>query len=429
MLNDSRPSLRVAYLADLYPRTNETFIDREIAALRAQGVYVETISVWRPAASETADERERDSTLYLRSASALRILIAHLRLLTGSPLRYCGALALALRAAPSGLRNLAAQLWYFAVAAVVARHASRQRLAHLHNHATGACCTVAMLAAALGDFDYSFTVHGPQTFFTPVERRLDAKLRRALFVRCISYFCRSQCLVFAPPDRWKHLHVVHCGVDPERYSLRDHHGPGAHLLFVGRLAAAKGLAFLVDALSRLRARQPAPRLTIVGAGEERASLETRIRTEGLADHVHFTGYQTPDQVAEWLRSADVFVLPSLAEGVPVAAMEAMASGVPVVATSVGGLSELVEDGVSGFLVPAAAPQAFARRIEDLLDDPELRNRQGRAGRAKIVRDFNLALEVTRLRNLFEWATAGQIGAPQLGCDAREALRGYESGPR
>lgn len=423
MLSDSRPTLRIAYLADQYPRTNETFIHGEIAALRAQGVHVETFSVWRPAPSETGDGSERDSTVYLRPARPLRVLTAHVNLFAGSPLRYLRTLRLALRMAPSGFGGRAAQLRHFASAALLARQVSARRLAHLHNHATGASCTVAMLAASLGDMHFSFTVHGPGVFFAPAARHLDEKLRRALFVRCISYFCRSQCLLWAPPDGWAHLHVVHCGVAPERYTVRDHAGQGSHLLFVGRLVAEKGLPILIDALSRLRIRRPGIRLTIVGAGREGQDIQARAQAKGLGDHVRFTGYQPPEQVGEWLRTADVFVLPSLAEGVPVVVMEAMASGVPVVATRVGGLSELVEDGVNGYLVPAAAPGALADRIESLLDDPELRNRFGRAGRAKVICEFNIAHEAARLRNLYQSAVEGHSRTPSLGCDDREVLHG------
>ena len=423
MLSDSRPTLRVAYLADQYPRTNETFIHGEIAALRAQGVHVETFSVWRPTPSEIGDESERDSTVYLQSARLLQVLRAHVNLFAASPLRYMRALRLALRTAPPGFGGLAVQLRYFARAALLAREVSARWVAHLHNHATGASCTVAMLAAALGDMHFSFTVHGPGVFFASAARHLDEKLRRALFVRCISYFCRSQCLLWTPPDRWAHLQVVHCGVDPERFAVRDHAGQGSDLLFVGRLVAEKGLPILIDAFARLRVRRPTVRLTIVGSGKEGAGIEARARAEGLGDHVRFTGYQPPEQVGKWLRTADVFVLPSLAEGVPVVVMEAMASGLAVVATRVGGLSELVEDGVNGYLVPAAAPGALADRIEALLDDPDLRNRFGRAGRAKVARDFNIVHEAARLRNLYQWAVEGQSAVPCPGPDDREVLRG------
>jgi glycosyltransferase involved in cell wall biosynthesis len=400
-----------------------TFLHREIAALRAQGVHIETFSVSRPTPSETADESERDSTVYLRPERRLRSLTAHICLFAGSPSRYLRALGLALRIGPPGLAGRAVQLRNFACAVRLARQLRARRLAHVHNDGTDGGCTVAMLAASLGDLHFSFTIHGPPVFFAPAARRLDEKLRRALFVRCISYFTRSQCLIWAPSDRWAHLHVIHCGIDPECYTLRNHAGEGSQLLFVGRLAPLKGLPILIDALGRLRARRPAVRLTIVGAGREGAAIEARARAEGLDDHVRFAGYQPPERVAEWLRTADVFVLPSLAEGVPVAVMEAMASGVPVVATRVGGLSELVDDGVNGYLAPAGAPGALADRIESLLQDPELRNRLGRASRAKIVRDFDLAHEVARLRDLYRWATEEDSRTPWRGNGDREVLRG------
>jgi glycosyltransferase involved in cell wall biosynthesis len=87
------------------------------------------------------------------------------------------------------------------------------------------------------------------------------------------------------------------------------------------------------------------------------------------------------------------------------------------------LSELVDDSINGFLVPAAAPGALADRIESLLDDPELRNRIGCAGRAKVVREFHIAHEVARLRSLFQRAVEGNPAKPWPGCGDREVLRG------
>lgn len=397
-----------------------TFLHREIGALRAHGVVIETFSVWRPAPSDIADESERESTFYLLPVPAHRVLTAHAALFADSPLRYLRSLRLARRTAPPGGRIV--QWRRFIAAGILAHQVLARRLAHIHNDGTDESCTVAMLAASLGGLHFSFTVHGPWIFTVPKDRHFDEKLRRAVFVRCISYFTRSQCMIWAPTGRWAYLHVIHCGLDPERYTVREHAGEGLHLLFVARLALEKGLPILIDAFARLRERRSRIRLTIVGAGQEQVDIEARAGTLGLGDHVRFTGYQTPEQVAEWLRAADVLVLPSLIEGVPIAAMEAMASGVPVVATRVGGLSELVEDGVSGYLVPAAAPVALAERIESLLDDPELRNRFGRAGRAKVVRDFNLARETVRLRDLFQWAVEGDPRSPWRGNDDREALR-------
>ncbi|HZS34435.1 MAG TPA: glycosyltransferase family 4 protein [Methylomirabilota bacterium] len=422
MLNGKAPALRVAYLADQYPRREETFVRREIEALRSQGVGVETVSLWPPSAAESGEACD-GPPFCLASADPATKRQAHARRVARGPGPYLRTLALAWRLAPRGAGRAATAVRQFSAAVVLAHRMAARRLAHLHNHATGASCTVALLASAFGEFEFSFTVHGPGVFFAPVERRLPEKLRRARFVRCISYFTRSQCLLWAPPERWSRLHVVRCGVDPAAYPVRDHRGPGRHLLFVGRLVPDKGLPILIDALARLRARRPAARLTIVGDGRERASVERRARATGVAEHVALVGYQTPPQVRDWLQTADVFVLPSLAEGVPVSLMEAMASGVPVVATRVGGVGELVEDGVSGFVVPAAAPGALAGRIEALLDDPGLRNRFGRAGRATVVREFDLGTEVTRLRGLFEWALEEHGGAPVPTAGMREPLDG------
>jgi glycosyltransferase involved in cell wall biosynthesis len=268
-----------------------------------------------------------------------------------------------------------------------------------------------MLASTLSGIPYSFSVHGPRVFFMVKARHLDEKLRRALFVRCISHFCRSQCAMWTGPDTWPRLHVVHCGVDVSAYSPRIHAGPGSHVLFVGRPGLRKGLPWLVEALARLCAERADLRITIVGDGPERPSVEALVRSAGISERVTFTGYQSAAQIAEWLTTADVFVLPSLAEGVPIVLMEAMAAAVPVVTTNVGGSSELVIDGVNGFLVPPVVPEALVHRIRQLLDDPGLRARLGRAGRETVIRDFDLRQETARLRELFEAAHALAFTGP------------------
>jgi glycosyltransferase involved in cell wall biosynthesis len=228
---------------------------------------------------------------------------------------------------------------------------------------------------------------------------LGEKLRRARFACCISSFTRSQCLPWVPPERWGALHVVHCGVDPGMYAPRSHQGPGTELLFVGRPSVWKGFPFLIEAFARLRAERPDLRLTVVGDGPERREQEARVRAQGLGDAVVFTGYQSQKQVADWLGKADALVLPSLIEGVPVVLMEAGAAGLPVVATNVGGVSELVRDGVSGFLVPPGSAEVLLPPLRALLDDPELRARMGGAGREAVARDFDATREAGRLRHI------------------------------
>ena len=392
-------ALRVAYLSDRYPLLTLPVVWREVLALRAGGTHVEPFALLRPEPAKIIEGEEFGRTSFLVGTRAVAVLGAQAAALARSPVRFARALALALRTRPPGLRGPFQQLARFAWAALLVQRMRARGVSHVHAHGAGTTCAVAMLAAALDGISFSVTVHGPKVFLQAAAWHLGEKLRRALFACCISNFTRGQCLLWLPRERWDALHVVHCGVDTSAYAMRNHQGRGTDLLFVGQPGVWKGFPFLIEAFTRLRAERPGLRLTVVGDGPERRDQEARVRAAGLGDAVVFTGYQSQQQVADRLGQADVLVLPSLIEGVPVVLMEAGAAGLPVVATNVGGVSELVRDGVSGFLVPPGSAEALLPPLRQLLDDPELRARMGRAGREVVVRDFNASREAGRLRDI------------------------------
>jgi sugar transferase (PEP-CTERM/EpsH1 system associated) len=156
---------------------------------------------------------------------------------------------------------------------------------------------------------------------------------------------------------------------------------------VGRLDPVKDQMSLLDAVARLGDCRPAPVLVVVGDGPCRRSLEERARTADLAGRVRFLGERA--DVPRLLRGFDVFVLPSIAEGISNTILEAMASGLPVIATQTGGNPELVAHGVTGALVPVGDPVAIAHIIRDYLADPHLRGLHGKAGRKRVVEEFRL----------------------------------------
>jgi colanic acid/amylovoran biosynthesis glycosyltransferase len=391
------------------------FIHREVSALRRLGFDVETFTIrgLRDAgeAVNPAQREEADRIFVVLPPSVGRLLGAHARLIRHAPGRWVRALGLAWSTRPPGLAALLRQLAYFAEAGIVADRMHERHLIHLHNHFASSSGTVAMLAAALGGFTFSLSEHGPDIFWAPEWWRLDAKFSRALFVACISHFCRSQVLIWTPVDRWDRAPIVHCGVEPSEYTVRSHHGRGRHLLFTGRLARVKGVPVALAALASLRAHYPDLVLRLAGDGPLRAALEAEARRLGVAECVHFLGYQSSEQVRALLQDTDVFVLPSFAEGLPVVLMEAMASGVPVVTTRVAGVAELVEDGVSGFVVPPGDGEALTRALDTLLGDAELRTRFGAAGRLMVEREFDVGREAAWLGSVFSSALAG--AAPGL----------------
>ncbi|MDX1781083.1 MAG: glycosyltransferase, partial [Thalassovita sp.] len=368
-----------------------------------QGFEVETCSVRRTGVEhlvgpEQCDEAARTFYIIRAASNPVVSLRAHLRALR-DPGAYFRALRLALRTSPGGFRAMLYQMFYFAEAVVLAAHLRDRGVRHLHNHIAKASCTAAMLCHEISGIPYSFTLHGPDIFFEPIRWRLDEKIARASFTACISDFCRSQGMSFAERDHWARMHIVHCGVEPGRYAEAGNRA-GSRLLFVGRMAAVKGLPVLFEALEQVIAARPNTRLTLIGDGPDREALEAEARQRGLAGHTDFLGYKSQAEVAEILQQVDALVLPSFAEGVPVVLMEAMAAGLPVVATQIAGIPELVDQGESGILVPSGDAVSLERAILQVLSDPGKAAEMGTKGRAKVARDFNIASEAAWLGRLF-----------------------------
>jgi len=413
---------RVLYFAAEYPRATDTFIQREIAAVRAAGLEVESSAIRRPGDEHMVGEEqrsERERTKYLLPPSLAGLIGAHARLVLGSPKRYLASLRLAIETKRAGARGGLYQAFYFAEAGLLADRLRAENFDHLHSHLADVSTSVAVLASSLADVPFSFTLHGPGVFFDANVWRLDAKIDRASFVSCISWFARSQAQLLSSAAAGAKLHIIHCGVDPNRYIDRSVHTEDSdesgefRLAFVARLDHVKGVDELLEAIATLDMTEL--RLDLAGDGPGRKEYEELASRLGIADQVRFHGYVNQTQVAELLATADVYVLPSFAEGVPVGLMEAQASGLPVIATQVGGVSELVIDEVTGFVCRPGDRVQLAERLAQLSADPELRRQMGAAGRARVVADFDSAHEGRRLAALF--AAAGDTA--RLG--ARPAL--------
>jgi sugar transferase (PEP-CTERM/EpsH1 system associated) len=213
----------------------------------------------------------------------------------------------------------------------------------------------------------------------------------------------------------EHVVTIYNGIDVERFSATDGDlvirvrrelgiPAGVPLIgAVGRLHPQKDFAGLLDSLTEVQKYVSPVRLLLVGEGELRDDLETRARSLGISGIVTFAGFRS--DVAEILAACDVFVLPSLWEGMPNVVLEAMAVGLPVVATQVGGVPEIVLDGETGLLVPPGDSETLAQALIRLLRDPDLRSRMGRAGRRRVEQHFSANQLVLETEALYEalWA--------------------------
>jgi sugar transferase (PEP-CTERM/EpsH1 system associated) len=179
-------------------------------------------------------------------------------------------------------------------------------------------------------------------------------------------------------------------------------GPGDVVIgTVGRVQAVKDHATLIDAFARLRERLPhlPLRLAIVGDGPLLEAMRARAAVLGLGDTAWLPGART--DVAQILRSLHVFAMSSIAEGTPGSALEAMASGLPVVGTRVGGIPEVVDDGVTGILVPPADPDAMATALGRYAAAPELAASHGAAGRERVLRQYSMTAMVAAYQGMYD----------------------------
>lgn len=193
--------------------------------------------------------------------------------------------------------------------------------------------------------------------------------------------------------------VVYPGIDVSIFPATRRAHQGVVLGAACRLDLIKGLTYLFEALAKLTPEFPDLRLEIAGDGDFRSSLEQEVERLGISRRVSFLGWRTdlPEVMAGW----DIFVLPSLDEGLPIAALEAMAAGLPVIASAVGGLCELVKDGETGWLVPPAVPAELVLRLRKLIQDSGQREAMGIAGRQRALRDFALSTMVERTMAVYD----------------------------
>ncbi len=421
---------RLAYLLSTYPAVSHTFFLREILALRARGFQIHTASVnppdraWEQLPAE--EQQEAAATFYLKppDASSLpgtsrnRALLARIAALLAATLAHP---VLALRgirlalALPRNATSVPLRLAYWAEAMLLGRWMRRHSLNHLHVHFGGPVATVALLTSALWRIPWSLTLHGPTEFHDQSTFWLREKILSATRIFAISDYTRSQILRIAPEAGDKTF-VLRLGVQPAllQQPLPDKQAstleipPLLQILCTGRLVADKGQGILLRAFAALPSREHL-RLVFLGDGPDRLALQAQAQALGIASAVEWAGALDHASTLRRLAHADLFVLASFAEGLPVALMEAMALGVPCISTYIAGIPELIASGENGLLVPAGNVAALAAAMQQMLDSPQLRQTLSARARETVAADYNLEKNLAPLAaHLTDLATAAEV---------------------
>lgn len=400
------PRQRIAYLMSYYPGISHTFFLKEILGLKQLGFQVETASVNppdRPAELLSATEAaEAARTFYLKKLPVGTIMKTMLQIGFRSPGTMARGLRHALHLSRWNLRAGMYALFYLGEALLLGAWMKERGLQHLHVHFGGPVATVGMLTAAAWGFTYSLTIHGPEEFYDVQESYLPQKIEGASFIFCISNFCRSQLMKYSHPSHWSKFQVLRLGVNPDEFkpvprATRD----TTHVICVGRLVPAKGQLVLLQAAARLLSQGHLFHLTFIGTGPDKDHLQQFVDSSALKPYVTFCGALNHEDTRRQLENADIFALPSFAEGVPIALMEAMAMEIPCVSTVIAGIPELIRNDEDGLLVPASSADDLANALQLLLIDEDLRKKLGASARRRVLELYNLPHNLQRLADAFE----------------------------
>ena len=400
---------RIGYFSQVFPNLSETFVYREIMALRAKGIDVQTFSTWKPKPGEISEEAKSlvDDTYYVFPLSWLRLLLCHIAIFASRPWRYTKTLLFCVTRKHKSFRNRLRTLIHFSYAIPLAQEVERRGIEHLHVHFALNAATVAMIIARLTNTTYSFTAHANDLFVNPI--LLPEKIAESRFIVAISDFNARFMYDILPCDETKQkMNVVRCGIDVGRFAPPDHRAVRERpmILAAGRLVEKKGIRHLIRACKLLVERGYQFDCTVIGGGPEEEVLQQMVHEYGLGDFVHLKGAFFQEVLDSYLLEADIIALPCVVakdndmDGIPNSLMEGMAMELPSVSTTVSGIPELIDDMETGLLVPPEDEMALADALARLLDDHALRLSLGKAGRAKVAAEYEIDTNTNRLVEVF-----------------------------
>ncbi|MFQ5740170.1 MAG: glycosyltransferase family 4 protein [Acidobacteriota bacterium] len=411
----SPSQLKVGYVLKVFPRLSETFILNEILELERQGVEVEIFSLKPPTDSRFHGRLSslRAGVTYLPRADSSATWRAIRNQSRSLPLDAASTGAAFLRSLrssnPSEWKHLLQALW---LASTVQSHG----IDHLHAHFATSATRVALMTHMLSGTSFSFTAHAKDIYHRDTDTELLAEaLNLAAFAVTVTDHNVTR-LASCSPSAGPRIHRIYNGVRVGEYRVNGKFADDPPLILsVGRLVEKKGFPYLLEACGLLKERGHRFRCLIIGTGAKEKELHDQIGKLELADRVELGGPRSHESVIEAISQCDLMVLPCIVgedgnrDALPTVLLEAIALGRPVVSTDLAGVTEIVDHGQSGLLVPQRDGVALAGAIQQLLSDPELRSALGSSGRRKAERLFDLTRNVGELATLFRESVVGRAG--------------------
>jgi glycosyltransferase involved in cell wall biosynthesis len=409
----------LAYVLEKFPAVTETFVLREVEELvdRGYALHIFAGAQADTGIDQSAFSKYRHIVHYRPRMLSLAALSSLLLIMSKYPKEYFSSLLMIVWKNRSAPWEMAKMLRSFPGAVHFAALVVDKDVGHVHAHFASMPSSVALIVSRLTGASFSFSAHARDIYVKPV--MLIDKMEAARFIITCSEFNRNYLNRVSNGRFSGKLFRIYHGLDLARHSPPE--GParrydakrlgGTRLLSVGRLIPKKGFRHLIDACDILKRKGCEFSCTIIGEGILERQLMRTIESKGLGEVVTLRGFVRPQELIEYYRNADIFVLPCVVaengdrDVLPNVVLEAMAMGVPVVATDLSAISEALDHGRTGLLVPEGDSARIAEAIETLMHDADLNRCIRAAARKKVEELFDIKKNIVPMVELFEAAAA------------------------
>lgn len=398
--------MRIAYVLSCFPALSETFIREELHQVRNHQIQVSVFSLKTPRmVDQSADLEITDlirNTSYSPFFFSAVLWVENIMLLFQRPKLYGELLLMIFRHLALQPIELIKTLATFPKLVYFSSIARQMDCRHIHAHFINVPTMGAMIMSRILNIQFSCTAHGSDIYQYPPVDLKKRILAASPFVTVSNhnrdYLIRSCSL----PENT--VRVVHCGIDLSKFPFRVRtltRNQKIRILTVARLEHVKGIDLLLQTCRLLLDRNVDFEWQIVGDGSRGSELKKLHNRLELGSTVKFVGAEPHARVIERYTTADLFVLTSRREGIPVSVMEAMATGLPVIVPNVTGLPELVDHDCDGVLVPPGDPHAIASAVIKLISDPCKYEELSKSSRLKISKQFNIQETTKQLVHLWQ----------------------------
>lgn len=393
---------KIIYILSQFPEIHETFILREIKALKDRGIDILILSL-KPCRDKVIHDEARElmkKTIYgkvhglwftvhsiLHPVKTISTFFYVVKTYSKSPKEFIKAIYVWL------------ECFYFA------RIIHKEKIMHIHSHWATMPTTAAVILSKLTGVPFSFTAHAWDIFVNC--DGLEGKINKAKFVVTCTDYNRKFLSHFCKNGQHKKVHLNYHGIDVDKFTVHSSQLTSKLvILAIGRLVETKGFEYLIEACRILNDKEISFECRIVGSGPLENKLKSLAISYGLRDRINFLGIRNQEEIKKLYSEATVLTQPSVMakngdrDGIPNVILEAMALGAPVIATNFSGISEAVIDKDTGILVPDRDSSALAEAIVTLWQDEQLRERLSLNGRKLIESKFNTDTNIKELLTIF-----------------------------